>query len=111
MPKNIVICCDGTGNEIADNHSNVLKLYRVLRKNSNQLVYYDPGIGTMGSRNEWERIKQRTEQIAGLAMGYGLDRNVLDAYRFLVTNYKQGDRIYLFGFSHGPWGIFTINLI
>lgn len=30
--KNIAICCDGTGNEISENISNVLKLYRVLRK-------------------------------------------------------------------------------
>ena len=26
MPKNIVVCCDGTGNEIGVNMSNVLKL-------------------------------------------------------------------------------------
>jgi hypothetical protein len=31
-PKNIVILCDGTGNEISENISNVLKLYRCLRK-------------------------------------------------------------------------------
>ena len=30
--KNIVVCCDGTGNEINENISNVLKLYRCLRK-------------------------------------------------------------------------------
>jgi uncharacterized protein (DUF2235 family) len=30
--KNIVICCDGTGNEISENVSSVLKLYRCLRK-------------------------------------------------------------------------------
>jgi uncharacterized protein (DUF2235 family) len=32
MPKNIIICSDGTGNEIEANLSNVLKLYRVLIK-------------------------------------------------------------------------------
>lgn len=31
-PKNLVICCDGTGSEISENISNVLKLYRCLRK-------------------------------------------------------------------------------
>jgi len=30
--RNIIICCDGTGNEISKNISNVLKLYRCLRK-------------------------------------------------------------------------------
>lgn len=29
--KNIVICCDGTGNEISENISNVLKLYREIQ--------------------------------------------------------------------------------
>ena len=48
--RNIVICCDGTGNEISENISNVLKLYRCLRKTEKteprQLVFYDPGVGT-----------------------------------------------------------------
>ena len=30
--NNLVICCDGTGNEISQNISDVLKLYRYLRK-------------------------------------------------------------------------------
>ncbi|MEY9756215.1 hypothetical protein ABIE73_003610 [Bradyrhizobium yuanmingense] len=30
--KNLVICCDGTGNEISENISNVLKPHRCLRK-------------------------------------------------------------------------------
>ena len=46
--RNIIICCDGTGNEISENISNVLKLYRCLRKTEKtsprQLVYYDPGL-------------------------------------------------------------------
>ena len=49
--KNIVICCDGTGNEISENISNVLKLYRCLRKTDKtqprQKVFYDPGVGTV----------------------------------------------------------------
>ena len=48
MPKNIVICCDGTGNEINTTISNVLKLYRVLEKDEGQRVYYHPGVGTIG---------------------------------------------------------------
>lgn len=39
----------------------------------------------------------------GLALGYGLDENVLSAYRFLVENWREGDRIFLFGFSRGAW--------
>ena len=53
MPKNIVICCDGTGNEVsASSDTNVVKLCRRLRKQDplQQLNYYDPGLGTLGTR-------------------------------------------------------------
>jgi uncharacterized protein (DUF2235 family) len=40
--------------------------------------------------------------------GYGLDENVLDAYRFLLDTYEDGDRIYMFGFSRGAY---TVRLL
>ena len=103
MSKNIIVCFDGTGNEIEDNQSNVLKFYRVLRRSQSQLVYYDPGVGTLGAQSEWARIKKNSEKIVGLALGYGLDRNVLDAYRFLVASYVSGDRLFFVGFSRGAY--------
>lgn len=51
MAKNIVICCDGTGNEFGDNNSNVVKLYSTLTiDGQRQVGYYHPGVGTMGRR-------------------------------------------------------------
>jgi uncharacterized protein (DUF2235 family) len=38
-PKNLVICYDGTGNEISESISNVLKLYRCLRKTDKTLRF------------------------------------------------------------------------
>ncbi|TDR23487.1 DUF2235 domain-containing protein [Marinicella litoralis] len=105
MPKNIIICCDGTGNEIKENLSNVLKLFRVLNKNQSQVVYYDPGIGTISNSSAWARLKNHAKGIFGLATGYGLDDNVLDAYKFLMRHYKQGDKIFLFGFSRGAYSV------
>ena len=105
MPKNIVLCCDGTGNEIEGNLSNVLKLYRIARRDEEQRVYYDPGIGTLGQRDEWSRIKQNAKGVFGLATGYGLDDSVLDAYQFLARHFEPGDDIYLFGFSRGAYTI------
>ena len=32
MPKNIVVCCDGTGNEFGDSNSNVVKLASTLAR-------------------------------------------------------------------------------
>jgi uncharacterized protein (DUF2235 family) len=107
--KNIVICCDGTGNEISENISNVLKLYRVLRKTGktepHQVVFYDPGVGTLARPDPWRKVWQDTITILGLATGYGLDDNVLAAYEFLVGNYEEGDAIYLFGFSRGAYTV------
>jgi len=101
MPKKIVICCDGTGNEIKENQSNVLKFYRVLKESKNQIAFYDPGIGTISNSGSWASLKNKSKGVFGLATGYGLDANVLAAYRFLVRNYEKGDEVYLFGFSRG----------
>ena len=107
--RNIVICCDGTGNEISQNISNVLKLYRCVRKTEKtqprQLVFYDPGVGTLARPDAWHKLRQDFNAILGLATGYGLDDNVLVAYEFLVNNYADGDQIYLFGFSRGAYTV------
>ncbi len=105
VAKNIVICCDGTGNEIGTTISNVLKLYRVLEKSDRQRVYYNPGVGTIGHQNAWQRFRQKARAVFGLATGYGLDDDVLGAYRFLCRAYEKGDRIWLFGFSRGAYTV------
>jgi uncharacterized protein (DUF2235 family) len=105
MPKSIVICCDGTGNELEANLSNVLKLFRIVRKSEEQIVYYDPGVGTISSSDSWSRLKSNFYGVLGLATGYGLDENVLEAYTFLLNNYDEGDHVFLFGFSRGAYTI------
>jgi uncharacterized protein (DUF2235 family) len=108
MAKNIVVCCDGTGNEISENISNVLKLYRCLRKSgkaANQVVFYDPGVGTLARPDPWRKVWQDAITLLGLATGYGLDDNILAAYEFIVTHYEKGDSVYLFGFSRGAYTV------
>jgi uncharacterized protein (DUF2235 family) len=105
MSKNIVVCCDGTGNQVEGNLSNVLKLFRVLEKNDEQRVYYNPGVGTIATDDRWTKLKQDFRSVLGLATGYGLDAEILGAYRFIVENYRDGDHIYLFGFSRGAYTV------
>lgn len=105
MPKNIVICCDGTGNEVNSELSNVLKLYQIINKNSSQQVYYNPGIGTGGKYARWNLVKQKVSGLFKLATGYGLDKDVLNAYIFLCTHFNSGDKIWLFGFSRGAYTV------
>lgn len=101
--RNLVIMLDGTGNELGRNLSNVLKLYRIAKKDQTQICYYNPGVGTISRPNPWARFRQQANGVLGLATGYGLDDNVLGAYKFLIENWREGDRVYLFGFSRGAW--------
>jgi uncharacterized protein (DUF2235 family) len=105
MAKNIVICCDGTGNQVEGNLSKVLKLFRILQKSGEQRVYYGPGIGTLGTDDPWTVFKQNAKAVFGLATGYGLDDEILEAYKFLVDHYEDGDDIFLFGFSRGAYTV------
>jgi uncharacterized protein (DUF2235 family) len=104
MPKNIVICCDGTGNEFGDHNSNVVKLYGTLIVDGKQQVgYYHPGVGTMGAPTATNRVSAAWSTVMGLAFGAGLLANVNDAYRFLMDVFEDGDRVFLFGFSRGAY--------
>ena len=42
-------------------------------------------------------------RLIGGAIGEGLADNVQEAYSFLVSNYVEGDEIYLIGFSRGAY--------
>jgi uncharacterized protein (DUF2235 family) len=104
MPKNIVICCDGTGNEFGTHNSNVVKLYSTLIIDGHRQVgYYHPGVGTMGSPTSSNKISSAWSIVMGLAFGAGLLTNVGDAYRYLMNVYEDGDNVYLFGFSRGAY--------
>src|SRR5205809_5877411 len=104
MSRNLVICCDGTGNvwgPSAD-RTNVVKLVECLVADhpERQLHYYDPGVGTPdGYLTEGDGLSKTAimKRVAGLLFGEGVWTNVAEAYRFLMTNYAPGDRIFLFG--------------
>jgi len=103
MGRNLVILCDGTANQVGADRSNVLRLYGCLERNDEQIVFYDPGVGTFGVRGIFKKFRSGWATIKGLALGVGIDDNVLEAYRFLLDTYESGDRIYLLGFSRGAY--------
>jgi uncharacterized protein (DUF2235 family) len=111
-PRKIILCFDGTGNEIGITESNVLKLYTGLREESCQLKHYVPGIGTIeGPRLINSPLIRGFNSLLGLAFGRGLENDVLDAYAFLARHYRkisdrgvdEADQIYIFGFSRGAY--------
>ena len=103
MPRNIVVCCDGTGNEYGSANSNVVKLYWTLSEQDKQTAYYHPGVGTMGARNALTVVGKWWTRVRGLAFGYGFSDNIADVYLFLMGEFKPTDQIYIFGFSRGAY--------
>lgn len=100
--KHLVVCADGTWNRVETNDSgilvstNVSKLAALIAPTNDagvpQLPKYLEGVGT-----------GKDDVITGGAFGWGLLANVRAGYEFLVNNYDDGDRIYLFGFSRGAY--------
>ena len=103
MPRNIVVCCDGTGNQYGFANSNVVKLYWTLSTQAKQTAYYHPGVGTMGARNALSAVGKWWTNVRGLAFGYGFSDNIADVYSFLMGEFNPGDQIFVFGFSRGSY--------
>ena len=100
MIKRIVICADGTWNRPEkdsgkDFPTNVLRLARAIKPVDKdgvaQQVFYDWGVGSYGQR------------LIGGITGKGLQKNIMDGYRYIVQNYSPGDEIFLFGFNRGAY--------
>jgi len=106
MSKNIVLCLDGTGNQLkAKGNTNVVRLFELLDLSdpSKQIAYYDPGVGTFSAQGTWTPAGRRTTKLLGLAVGYGLRTNLGEAYTYLMQHYCPGDRIFIAGFSRGAY--------
>ena len=103
--RNIVVCCDGTDNEVATDSTNVLRLFRMLERDEHQVTFYDAGVGTQvdpEAISVWRKFLSRR---LDAAIGLRVRENVIAAYRFLVKTYQPGDQIYLFGFSRGAYTV------
>lgn len=104
MSKNLVLCLDGTGNEYGPRNTNVVKLHSALARDPDkQITFYDPGVGTFSEIPSLTQPGRLFRKVLGLAFGFGLRKNVEEAYRFLIHNYSPGDQVYLFGFSRGAY--------
>ena len=102
----MIICCDGTNNQFGSNNTNVVRLIQVLdRDPEKQLVYYDPGVGTMPEPGFVTPVGKWISKVFGLAFGAGLAGKIGIAYKFLMDHYETGDQIYLYGFSRGAYTV------
>lgn len=104
--KRLIVTCDGTWNN-ADNSfingqkkppSNVSRIGWAIKDTSRdgipQVVHYQAGVGTTGT--------SINKLVTGL-IGLGLKENVREAYTYLAINWREGDQIFLIGFSRGAF--------
>ncbi|MEA2489572.1 MAG: hypothetical protein QOH21_1364 [Acidobacteriota bacterium] len=104
MAKNIVLLCDGTANQFGVDNTNVVRVVQSLvRDDQAQFVFYDPGVGTLPGPGLVTRFGKFLSKVIDLAFATGLDRNVEEAYTYLMNNWEPGDKVYLFGFSRGSY--------
>jgi uncharacterized protein (DUF2235 family) len=104
MARNLIVCFDGTNNQFGAHDTNVVRLVQSLeRSDQQQIVYYDPGVGTLPEPGLLTAMAKRISELFGLAFGVGLTAKIERAYAFLMHNWQPGDRVFLFGFSRGAY--------
>ena len=103
--KNIVICCDGTSNDISGAPTNVLRFYRSLQRDTTQLTYYDSGVGTLPDPSLFTDAGKKLGKNIDMALGYSVKNQVCKAYQFLTRHWEPDDQIYLLGFSRGAYSV------
>jgi uncharacterized protein (DUF2235 family) len=96
MPKNIVVCLDGTWNNSVSTDTpstNVYMLFQSVAR-ENQLKSYYPGVGA------------HTGRLGNLlfgATGKGVFQATRLAWQQVAANYEDGDKVFIFGFSRGAY--------
>jgi uncharacterized protein (DUF2235 family) len=93
MSKRIVFCADGTWDSV-QNDTNVYKMFKAVPIASDQVPFYDDGVGADGTL---------IEKLFGGAFGDGLFQKIKDGYTKIAHVYEQDDDIFLFGFSRGAY--------
>ena len=116
MPKNIVVFSDGTGQDGGvrpeQRISNVYKMYRVCRTcpdsgidPAGQVAFYDPGLGTDIGATALTSPVRFVQKLLASVTGRGITANIVDCYEFIINHYREGDRIFLVGFSRGAYTV------
>lgn len=116
----LIVCCDGTYNTPGQldrgvlSPTNISKLDVAIKQepsyNRSQKAKYFPGVGRGWAESigvVWKLLNRLTfgllDPAFGGASGWGLSRQVREAYTFLVNEYAEGDEIFIFGFSRGAF--------
>lgn len=90
-PRQLALFLDGTANDM-ESETNVARLSHIVKNQDlpNLHVFYNEGVGT-GYR------------LIGGATGWGIDKDVAEAYAFLSKFHLPDSKLYIFGFSRGAY--------
>ncbi|KAG6830582.1 hypothetical protein H0H92_016033 [Tricholoma furcatifolium] len=100
--RTLIVCFDGTANEYSGVDTNIIKFFALLKKDdfNQQLCYYQPGIGTWFSPGVVSPLFRWGAKVLDEAFAWYLDAHVIQGYKFLMQNYRVGDKIC---FSRGSY--------
>ena len=95
-----VVILDGTLSSFRQGYeSNAGLLAKLLREVGPSVnVYYRPGL-------QWHSWRS----LGNILFGGGLDLQIRDSYGALATRYRQGDKIFLFGYSRGAFAVRSLS--
>ena len=88
-----VVIIDGTMSSLhAGRETNAGLTYRLVQELGRDVsVYYEPGL-------QWSDFRD-------VAAGRGINRQIRRAYGYLAARYREGDRVFLLGFSRGAYAV------
>ena len=107
MPKNLIFCFDGTMYD-PDNRGNIWRLHKLFSEGpeENDNIYPNPstrsfywsGVGTRQA--PWRPLRRLLSAVWASSRCDVADI-INEAWAALRANYKEGDKVYLFGWSRG----------
>jgi uncharacterized protein (DUF2235 family) len=96
MPRRLIALFDGTWNKV-QTRTNVERFWRLVApvdgEGNEQVCKYIAGVG----------VKPGIEHLLGGAFGLGLSGNVQEGFQWLSQEWRDGNEIWLLGFSRGAY--------
>ncbi|WP_432817069.1 DUF2235 domain-containing protein [Sulfitobacter sp. JB4-11] len=95
-PVTHLIILDGTMSSLdLGRQTNAGRAYALAREMGAALsIYYEPGV-------QWRDWRSAADVI----MGRGINRQIRRAYGYLASRYREGDRIFMLGYSRGAYAV------
>ncbi|MEP1765244.1 MAG: DUF2235 domain-containing protein [Sulfitobacter sp.] len=95
-PQTHLVILDGTMSTLRrGEETNAGLAYRLAQQMGRDIsIYYEPGL-------QW----RNWTSVQNVLAGRGINRQIRRAYGYLASRYREGDRIYLMGYSRGAYAV------